>query len=67
MYRPKVMPELIPEMYQITKEVKRPMTKVVDSMIRDGIRRWKQEKERSQNNEDNPIKRPASPEGSPGI
>jgi hypothetical protein len=43
------------------------MTKVVESMIREGIRRWKHEKERNNNNENNTVNSPASPEGSAGV
>ncbi len=43
MYSPRIKPELIPELYKISKEVKQPMTKVVDSMIRQGIQYWQKE------------------------
>jgi hypothetical protein len=39
MYSPRIKPELIPQLYAIRKQTSKPMTKVVDSMIRDGIRR----------------------------
>ena len=67
MYSPRIKPELIPQLYHIKKETGRTMTKVVDSMIREGIRRWKREEERSKNHEDNPVNSPPGPEGSPGI
>jgi hypothetical protein len=67
MYSPKIREELIPQLYQIKKETGRTMTKVVDSMIREGIRRWNHKKERSENHEDNPVNSPTSPEGSIGI
>lgn len=67
MYSPKIKEELIPQLYQIKKETRTTMTMIVDSMIREGIRRWKREKERSENNEDNPINSSTSPQRSPGI
>jgi len=67
MYSPRIKPELIPELFQIRKEAGRPMTRVVDSMLREGIRRWKYEKERSNNHEDNTLNSPTSSEGSAGI
>jgi len=66
-YSPKIKPELIPQLYAIGKQSSKPMTKVVHSMIREGIRRCQHEKERSQNSEDNPVNSPASPERSPGV
>jgi hypothetical protein len=67
MYSPRISPQLIPELFQIRKEIKKPMTKVVESMIREGIRRWKHEKERNNNHEDNTVNSPTSPEGSAGV
>jgi len=67
MYSPKIKPDLIPHLYQIGKQTKQPMTRVVESMIREGIRRWNQEKERSENHENNTVNSPPSPERSIGI
>jgi len=67
MYSPKIKDELIPQLYQIKKETRTTMTKVVDSMIREGIRRWKRQKERNRNNEDNTVNGPPSPERSVGV
>jgi predicted lipoprotein len=67
MYSPKITEELIPQLYHIKKETRTTMTKVVDSMIREGIRRWKQQKERNENHENNTVNGPTSSEGCPGI
>jgi len=67
MYSPKISSELIPELFHIRKEAGKPMTKVVDSMIREGIRRWKRGKEKNNNRENNTLNSPASPERSAGI
>ena len=67
MYSPRIKPELIPQLYAIRKQTNKPMTKVVNSMIREGIHRWKQKQGRRESDEDNPVNSPASPEGSPGI
>ena len=34
MYSPKISEDLIPELYRISKEVEKPMTKVVDDVLR---------------------------------
>jgi hypothetical protein len=67
MYSPKIKPDLIPELYKIKTELKQPMTKVVDRMVRQAIRRWKQQRERNNNHEDNTVNSPTSPEGSTGV
>jgi hypothetical protein len=67
MYSPRIKAELIPQLYQIKTETGTTMTKVVDSMIREGIRRWHQRKERSANHENNSVHSPPGPERSIGI
>jgi hypothetical protein len=37
MYSPKVSEELIPQLYKLAKEQGRPMTKVLDELIRDKL------------------------------
>jgi hypothetical protein len=37
MYSPKIKPDLVKKLYYISKEKGRPMTKVVDGIIREGI------------------------------
>ena len=67
MYSPKIKEELIPQLYQIKTETGATMAKVVDSMIREGIRRWKQGKEESENHENDPVHSPPGPERTIGI
>ena len=67
MYSPRIKPELIPQLYQIKTQTGTTMTKVVDSMIREGIRRWNQQKEGSKNHENYTVHGPASSEGGVGI
>jgi len=37
MYSPKISENLIPELYRISKEIEKPMTKVVDEILRNYI------------------------------
>lgn len=37
MYSPKVSEDLVPRLYKLAKEQKRPMTKVLDGLIRDKL------------------------------
>jgi len=37
MYSPKVSEDLVPQLYKLAKEQKRPMTKVLDGIIRDKL------------------------------
>jgi hypothetical protein len=37
MYSPKVSEDLVPQLYKLAKEKKRPMTKVLDGLIRDKL------------------------------
>ena len=37
MYSPKVSEDLVPRLYKLAKEQKRPMTKVLDELIRDKL------------------------------
>jgi len=37
MYSPKLREDLIPRLYKLAKEQKRPMTKVLDGLIRDKL------------------------------
>ena len=37
MYSPKISKDLIPELYKISKEIEKPMTKVVDDILRNYI------------------------------
>ncbi|KYC45162.1 MAG: hypothetical protein AMQ74_01913 [Candidatus Methanofastidiosum methylothiophilum] len=37
MYSPKVSEDLVPRLYKLAKEQKRPMTKVLDNLIRDKL------------------------------
>jgi len=37
MYSPKISQDLIPELYKISKNIKRPMTKIVDDILRNYI------------------------------
>lgn len=37
MYSPKLSEDLIPRLYKLAKEQKRPMTKVLDGIIRDKL------------------------------
>jgi hypothetical protein len=37
MYSPKVSEDLVPQLYKLAKEQKRPMTKVLDGLIRDKL------------------------------
>jgi hypothetical protein len=37
MYSPKVSEDLVPQLYKLAKEKKRPMTKVLDEIIRDKL------------------------------
>ena len=37
MYSPKLREDLIPRLYKLAKEQKRPMTKVLDALIRDKL------------------------------
>lgn len=37
MYSPKISEDLIPELYRISKEIEKPMTKVVDEILRNYI------------------------------
>lgn len=37
MYSPKISRDLIPELYKISKNIKRPMTKIVDDILRNYI------------------------------
>ena len=37
MYSPKVSEDLVPQLYKLAKEQKRPMTKVLDELIRDKL------------------------------
>jgi hypothetical protein len=67
MYSPKIKEELIPQLYQIKKETRTTMTRIVDSMIREGIRRWKHKNERGENHENNPVNSPTSSERSVGV
>jgi len=41
MYSPRIKPELIPKLYRLGKRTGKPMTVLVDSMIREGIRGYK--------------------------
>jgi hypothetical protein len=36
-YSPKIREDLIPVLYRLAKEEKRPMTKVVDQILREGL------------------------------
>lgn len=40
MYSPKINEELIPILYKMGKDLKLPMTEVVDMMVREGIARY---------------------------
>ncbi len=46
MYSPRINPELIPKLYRLGKRTGKPMTVLVDSMVREGIRRWKKPSKR---------------------
>lgn len=48
MYSPKIKPELIPKLYRLGKRTGKPMTEIVDSIVREGIRRWKPPNKRKQ-------------------
>ena len=37
MYSPKISKDLIPDLYKISKEIEKPMTKVVDDILRNYI------------------------------
>ena len=37
MYSPKLREDLIPQLYKLAKEQKRPMTKILDGLIRDKL------------------------------
>ncbi|MDD5773244.1 MAG: JAB domain-containing protein [bacterium] len=39
MYSPKISEELIPELYRLSKEKGKPMTKVIDEIVRNGLKR----------------------------
>jgi hypothetical protein len=67
MYSPKIKEELIPQLWHIKKQTGRTMAKVVDSMIREGIRRWNRQQERRENHENNAVNSSTSPEGSIGF
>ncbi len=45
MYSPKIKPDLVEKLYYISKEQKKPMTKVVDGIIRKGIAKYKRKGE----------------------
>lgn len=44
MYSPKISEDLIPELYEISKDIQRPMTKVIDKIIRNYITLYKRYK-----------------------
>ena len=41
MYSPKISEDLIPELYRISKEIEKPMTKVVDEILKWYVRFYK--------------------------
>jgi len=43
MYSPKIAEDLIPELYRIKQELKVPMTGLVNYIIREFIKEWKNE------------------------
>lgn len=44
MYSPRIAPDLIPKIYQIAKERRLPMTKLVDLIIREKLERYQARK-----------------------
>ena len=44
MYSPKISEDLIPELYKISKDIQRPMTKAVDDILRSYITLYKRYK-----------------------
>ena len=42
MYSPKISEDLIPELYKISKDIKKPMTKVVDEILRSYVSLYNQ-------------------------
>jgi len=67
MYSPRIKKELITQLYQIGKQSNRPMTELINEMLREGIRRWYRKKERKGEDEDRAINRSPDPEGSPRV
>lgn len=41
MYSPKIKPDLIPMLYLLAKQEKKPMTKIVDEILRKALRKKK--------------------------
>lgn len=50
MYSPEIAEDLIPILYRIAKEKKRPMTKIVDEILREAIKEWPKEETGSAGN-----------------
>ena len=51
MYSPKVSEDLVPQLYKLAKEQKRPMTKILDGLIRDKLAEKANDKAESTNSE----------------
>jgi len=47
MYSPKISEDLIPELYRISKEIEKPMTKVVDEILKWYVSFYKRNNDKS--------------------
>lgn len=55
MYSPKISQELIPKLYQLSKAYKKPMTKVIDEILREYLNKVEIKEESSIRDETRPV------------
>ena len=59
MYSPKIAEDLIPALYNLSKEKGKPMTSVVDEILRERVVTYKKSKTQKDSETDHPQTRPA--------